>query len=203
MKKLTQVLPLQVTVVVASVLTLQPSYSFEALQGRSQNQQHIAADNLQKAEAHNNRGVELAAQGRVGEAIAAFNRAIKIYPQYENAHNNLGLALGSQNLFSQAADAFKHALAINPQNFETYNNLGIALGSQGKFALAIAAFQQAIEIEPDDPTSHQNLGFAFWSGGNKPKAVASLHKAKELYSMQNNTDGINHVDNILQQIEPK
>ena len=190
-------------ILVVAMLTLctQPSYSLEASQQRSQNYQQIATDNLRQAEAHNNKGVELAEQGRVAEAIAAFNRAIKIYPKYEKAHNNLGLALGSQNYFSEAAVQFQQALAINPQNIETHNNLGIALGSQGKLSDAIAAFQQAIEIEPNNPTSHQNLGVAFWSGGKKPEAVTSLQKARKLYSVQNNTDGIRHIEQILQQIK--
>ena len=190
-------------ILVVAMLTLctQPSYSLEASQQRSQNHQEIATDNLRQAEAHNNKGVELAEQGRVAEAIAAFNRAIKIYPKYEKAHNNLGLALGSQNYFSEAAVQFQQALAINPQNIETHNNLGIALGSQGKLSDAIAAFQQAIEIEPNNPTSHQNLGVAFWSEGKKPEAVTSLQKARKLYSVQNNTDGIRHIEQILQQIK--
>lgn len=192
---------LQATVVVASILTLytQPSYSLEAIPRRSQNTQE-AKQNLSIAEAHNNRGVELAELGRLPEAIAAFNQAIKIYPNYENAHNNLGLALGSQKQFPEAVNAFKVALTINPTNIETYNNLGIALGSQGKFSEAIAAFKQAIQIKPDEPTSHQNLGIAFWSQGKTPQAITSLHKAKQLYSSQNNTEGINHIEQILQQL---
>lgn len=205
MMKKTQVLlkKLRCTVIVASLLTLcvQPSYSLEATAWRSPHKQEISTKNLRQAEAHNNRGVELAGQGRYLDAIAAFNQAIEIYPNYENAHNNLGLALGSQKQFSEAADAFKHALSINPVNFETYNNLGIALGSQGKFSEAIAAFKQAIQIKPNDPTSHQNLALAFWSGGKKPEAITSLHKAKQLYSLQNNPEGINHIEEILQQLE--
>ncbi len=194
---------LRVTVVVVSILTLctQPSYWVEASPWQSQNNQEAATGNLREAETHNNKGVELAEQGRLPEAIAAFNRAIAIYPSYENAHNNLGLALGSQQQFSEAAAAFRHALTINPNNFETYNNLGIALGSQGKFLEAVAAFKQAIQIKPDDPTSHQNLGVAFWSQGKLPQAVTSLQKARDLYSVQNNTDGISHVEQIIQQLK--
>ncbi|PIG92949.1 tetratricopeptide repeat protein [Gloeocapsopsis sp. IPPAS B-1203] len=154
----------------------------------------------QQAEVHNNQGVELAEQGRLAEAIAAFNRAISIYPEYENAHNNLGLALGNQNKFAEAIAAFNRAIEINPQNFETYNNLGIALGSQGKFAEAIAAFNRAIQINPSDPVSRQNLGVAFWSQGKVSQAVASLQKARELYAMQNNSAGMEEVGVILNQI---
>ncbi|AFY88086.1 MAG: Photosystem I assembly protein Ycf3 [Chroococcidiopsis cubana SAG 39.79] len=178
------------------MLGMQPSYAIETLPRQIKPQ-----ENLQVAATHNNRGVELAEQGKFSEAIAAFNQAIEIYPQYENAHNNLGLAFGNQQQYIQAENAFKHALAINPRNFETYNNLGIALGSQGKFAEAIAAFRQAIQLKPNDPTSYQNLGVAFWSQGNLPEAQASLHKAKDLYSTQNNSTGISYVEQILQQME--
>ena len=156
---------------------------------------------LREAEAYNNEGVELAAQGNFRDAIAAFNQAIKIYPTYENAHNNLGLALGSQDQFLEAAVAFNRALKINPKNFETYNNLGIALGHQGKFAEAVAAFNRAIQINPSDPTSHQNLAVAFWSQGKLPEAVTLMQKARKLFSSQNNIEGVHQVEQILQQIQ--
>lgn len=159
-----------------------------------------AAINARSAEAYNNQGVELAAQGKLPEAIAAFKQAIEINPQYENAHNNLGLALGTQQNYPEAAAAFNQALTINPSNFETYNNLGIALGSQGKFTEAVAAFHRAIEINPADPTSHQNLGVAFWNQGKVPEAVTALQTARELFSTQRNREGTQQVEAILREI---
>lgn len=193
---------LWLTLITTSVLTLGilPSYSLEATLVQLENQESSTMK-LRQAEAHNNRGVELAEEGRLAQAIAAFKQAINIYPSYENAHNNLGLALGSQNKFSEAAAAFNQALAINPSNVETYNNLGIALGSQGKFPQAVAAFNQAIQIKPDEPTSYQNLGVAFWSQGRLPEAVTSLQKAKELYLAQKNTEGVEHIEEILEQLK--
>lgn len=187
-----------VTAGLTSVLLTQPSLA-QTVPPASTDLQ-FSRENLQQAEVHNNQGVELAEQGRLSEAIAAFNRAISIYPQYENAHNNLGLALGTQNKFAEAIAAFNRAIQLNPRNFETYNNLGIALGSQGKFTEAIAAFNRAIQINPNDPVSRQNLGVAFWSQGNVSQAVASLQKARELYAMQNNPTGVQEVGDILNQI---
>lgn len=190
---------LQVTVGSLLLLTVltQPSLSLET----SPSVLEKNTQPLREAETFNNLGVELAEQGQFVQAIAAFNRAIEIYPTYENAHNNLGLALGSQQKFLEATAAFNRALQINPKNFETYNNLGIALGSQGKLPEAVAAFSRAIQINPDDPTSHQNLGVAFWSQGKLPEAVASLQKARELYSAQNNSEAVRHVEQILQQMQ--
>lgn len=193
---------LQVTVGTLCILTLlaQPSLSLQSSPLSGKNAQPVQLK-LQEAEAYNNRGVEFAQQGKFTQAITEFNRAIEIYPAYENAHNNLGLALGSQDKFPEAAAAFSRALQINPKNFETYNNLGIALGSQGKFPEAVAVFNRAIQINPKDPTSHQNLGIAFWSQGKLPEAVASLQQARELYSVENNTEGVRYIDQVLQQVQ--
>lgn len=194
---------LGITVGTLCILTFlaQPSLSLEISPSVLGENSKPTAVNLRQAEAYNNRGVELVEQGKVPEAIAAFNQALKIYPTYEHAYNNLGLALGSQDKFAEAAAAFNQALEINPRNFETYNNLGIALGSQGKLSEAVAAFNQAVQINPNDPTSRQNLGFALWSQGKLPEAVAALQKARELYSAQNDTEGIQQVEQILQQIK--
>lgn len=191
---------LSVTVGLVTLLA-QPSLALETPSILARQQPSLSS--LGQAQSYNNRGVELAEQGKITQAIAAFNQAIKLHPTFENAHNNLGLALGSQNKFSEAAAAFKRALQINPKNFETYNNLGIALGSQGKFLEAVAIFNQAIQINPADPTSRQNLGIAFWSQGKLPEAVASLQKARELYLIQNNAGGVKHVDQVLQQIKAR
>lgn len=194
---------LGVTVGLVSIVTVwaQPSVSVEAMPTLTRKNLQPSPTGLREAEAQNNRGVEQAEKGNFEDAIAAFNRAIKIYPTYELAHNNLGLALGSQDKFSEASAAFTRALEINPINFETYNNLGIALGSQGKFLEAVTAFNRAIQINPQDPTSHQNLAVAFWNQGKLPEAVASMQKARKLYSAQNNTEGVNQVEQILQQIQ--
>ena len=45
------------------------------------------------AEAHNDRGVILAANGLLAEALPCFERAVAINPRYSEARNNLGRGL--------------------------------------------------------------------------------------------------------------
>ena len=201
MKKAHVLTGLRVTVGLTSILIWAQPISVEAMPSVTRKNLQPPIVKLREAEAYNNRGVDLAEQGKFKDAIAAFNRAIKIHPTYENAHNNLGLAFGSQDKFEDAVAAFNRALEINPKNFETYNNLGIALGSQGKFEDAVAAFNRAIQINPDDPTSHQNLAVAFWSQGKLPEAVAFMQKARELFYLQKDSEGVNQAEQILQQIQ--
>lgn len=201
MKKAHVLTGFRVIVGLTSILLWAVPISVEAMPSVMRKNLQPPIVKLREAEAYNNRGVELAEQGKFKDAITAFNRAIKIHPTYENAHNNLGLAFGSQDNFLEAVAAFNRALEINPKNFETYNNLGIALGSQGKFEAAVAAFNRAIKINPEDPTSHQNLAVAFWSQGKSVEAVAFMQKARELFYLQKDSEGVNQAEQVLQQIQ--
>ena len=42
------------------------------------------------AEAHNNLGTILQAQGQIAEALACYQRALQLKPDFAEAHNNLG-----------------------------------------------------------------------------------------------------------------
>ncbi len=189
--------------IVSTAILAQPSFAYEPMPVAVKQISQPGDKKIQQAQVYNDRGVTLAEQGKFKSAIAAFNQAIAIYPTFENAHNNLGLALSSQNQFAEAVAAFKHALAINPQNEETYNNLGIALGSQGNFIEAITVFNIAVQINPNEPVSHQNLGVAFWSQGKVPEAIASLQRAKKLYAAQNQPEGVQQVEMIIQQMRSR
>ncbi len=188
---------------IISATSSQPLLAYELIPKSTAQNSQAGSKKIQEAQVYNDRGVTLAEQGKFKSAIAAFNQAIALYPTFENAHNNLGLALSSQNQFAEAVAAFKQALAINPQNLETYNNLGVALGSQGNFNEAITVFNQAVQINPNEPTSHQNLGVAFWSQGKLPEAIASLQRAKKLYASQNRTEGVQQVEQIIQQVRSR
>jgi tetratricopeptide (TPR) repeat protein len=70
--------------------------------------------------AYNNLGIALRTQGKTGEAIAEFRKAIELDPQDATAHNNLGMALLSMVLQGQgnADEAIKQlgiSIALDPQ----------------------------------------------------------------------------------------
>jgi len=53
--------------------------------------------------AHNNLGLVLAGQGRVSEAIAHYNEAVRIKPRFVEAHNNLANVLANQGRETQGS----------------------------------------------------------------------------------------------------
>ena len=81
---------------------------------------------------HYNLGNALRKQGKLAEAIASFQQALRLKPDLAEAGNNLGLALQDQGKLGEAITAYQQAVRLKPDYAEAYNNLGNALKEQGK-----------------------------------------------------------------------
>lgn len=181
------------------IVTAMPSVSRATLPPVTQS--NSPAD-LEQAEAYNNQGYDLASQGKFTEAVAAFERAIALYPGYDTAYNNLGIVYAQLGNFSEAVSAFEQAIALNSRNVEYYNNLGSALGSLGRIAEATNVFRAAIARYPNEPDSHFNLAIAFLNQNQISEAISSLKTARDLYQIRNNFQAVQQINRILQDLEP-
>ena len=94
-------------------------------------------------------GIALADQGKLEEAIEAYNKALAIKPDYIEAYNNIGVAFKDQGKLEEAIEAYNKTLAIKPDYAEAYNNMGNALQEQGKLEEAIEAYKKALVVKPD------------------------------------------------------
>ena len=65
-------------------------------------------------------GSVLKEQGKLEEAIEAYNKALAIKPDYAEAYNNMGIALKEQGKLEEAIEAYNKALAIKPDYAEAY-----------------------------------------------------------------------------------
>jgi tetratricopeptide (TPR) repeat protein len=61
--------------------------------------------------------------GKLDEAIAAYNKAIALKPDYAEAHYNMGNALKDQGKMDEAIEAFNTTLSIKSDYAEAYHNL--------------------------------------------------------------------------------
>ena len=82
--------------------------------------------------ARNNLGLALASTGRTPDAIAQYEAALRLKPDFAEAHNNLGLALASTGRTPDAIAQYEAALRLKPDFAEAHNNLGLALASTGR-----------------------------------------------------------------------
>src|SRR5207302_898025 len=64
--------------------------------------------------AHSNRGNALRALGRLEDAVAAFDRALQLAPDFEAALDNRGRTLRDLKRFDEAARSFARLVAVAP-----------------------------------------------------------------------------------------
>ncbi len=97
-----------------------------------------------KLGAYINLGSLLKGQKDVMGAIACFEQAVAIAPDFAVAHYNLGVAHRARGYLEPAIAAYTQAIKLNPAYAEAYQNLGVVLFKLGKLPESLESFQRAI-----------------------------------------------------------
>jgi Tfp pilus assembly protein PilF len=139
-----------------------------------------ARDNPASAMVRNNLGVIYAGQGRLPEAAAEFEAALRLDPGYADAERNLGLALARAGRSAEAVAHYEAALRIQPDLAEAHDDLGNALLSLGRPAEAIPHFAAALARVPADAEAECNLGIALGRLGRVGEALPHYERAVQL-----------------------
>ena len=122
-------------------------------------------------------GIALAVAGRLPEAIAHYEQALRTRPDYPEARNSLGVALRDSARLPEAIGQFEEALRLQPNYAEAHSNLGTVLRRTGRTPEAILHYEQALRLKPDFTDAHYNLGNALQSLGRHAEAIASYKQA--------------------------
>ena len=141
---------------------------------------HALACTSKNYVAHNQLGLVLAEGGQFDKAVAQYQKALEINPDYAETHNNLGVAMASRGQINSAIARYQMALKISPDYVEAHNNLGVALAGRGEVDSAIAQYEQALKVKPDYARAHNNLGNALTGRGNADSAIAHYRMALEI-----------------------
>jgi protein O-mannosyl-transferase len=134
--------------------------------------------------AHNNLGFKLSTMpGRMDDAIAEYEEALRIKPDYALAHTNLGTALdGIPGRGAEAITHYREAVRLWPDHGEAHYNLGNALmKTPGGLSEAITEYKEAVGLRPDHGEAHYNLGNALiLTPGRSSEAIAEYEEAVRL-----------------------
>jgi tetratricopeptide (TPR) repeat protein len=128
----------------------------------------------------NNLGTILLQKGQVDQAIAYFQRALEIQPDYLMAHLNLGSAFSQKGEVDKAITQFQKVLEIQPGDAKAHSNLGMVLLQKGRVDEAMVHLQKALEIEPNFAEAQNNLGWGLFQVGQLDKAIRHLQRALEI-----------------------
>jgi len=97
-------------------------------------------------------------QQKYDEAIACYEKAIKLEPRAAAAYNMMGMAyrfkynqLGVPEFRQKEMAAFQKAVETDPKNWVAMINLATDYYADGEKGKAAALFKKALELKPDHP----------------------------------------------------
>ena len=128
-----------------------------------------------QARVHNVLGQAHIRLGKVDDALASYDRAIALQPDFADAYGNRANILGVLGHSTEALADLDRALALRPDSFEDWTNRGAALQDLDRFEEALASFDRAIALRPDSPPGHYNRGNVLRDLGQVADARASCN----------------------------
>jgi tetratricopeptide (TPR) repeat protein len=133
--------------------------------------------------------------GRIGDAVAQYQLALSLRPDFADAHNNLGVALAAQGRIDDAVAHYERALVLKPDCADAHGNLGAVLAAKGRIADAVIHCERALLLNPGHVGIHYNLAVALAAQGRIADATA--HYRRALVLKPDYADAHNNLGNCL------
>ncbi|MCT7966127.1 CHAT domain-containing tetratricopeptide repeat protein [Laspinema sp. D1] len=130
-----------------------------------------------EAEVWYQRGKEQYDRGNFTEALASYNEAIRLKPDYPDAYNGTGAAEYNLGQYKDAIASFNEAIRLKPDFSDAYSNRGIAQANLRQYEDAIASFNEAIRVQLDNPYAYNGRGLEQYNLGQYKDAIASFNEA--------------------------
>lgn len=151
--------------------------------------------------AHNRRGEIYAEQGasltnsgdeqKAAEvdamAMAEFETAVGLNPDYWKAIHNRGVSYALEAKFAEAIEDFTRTLELKPKYASAWFNRGELYFELGKYTDALTDYSQAIRLKPDDHDAYVRRGHAGFQLRRYREALADYSRAFELNSTSADT----------------
>ena len=113
-------------------------------------------------------------------AIADYDQAIRLQPDFAIAYNGRGLAYATTGDRARAIADFDHAIRLQPDLAAAYFNRGTVYDAKGDHDRAITDFDHAIRLKPDEAEVYANRGNTYRVKGDYARAIADFGQAIRL-----------------------
>lgn len=124
-------------------------------------------------------GEELFGQGRTGDAMKAFEKALAIDGNYVPAHNNMGVVYWQMGNRQKALEHLQKALALNPFDSDTVYNLGEIFIRQGATDKARGIYDAFLRQNPGDARIKAVLERLGADHGGEDKKIKNIATASQ------------------------
>ena len=119
-------------------------------------------------------------QGRPDAAIADYDVALKLNPEFAAAFHDRASAHGEMGQLDQAIQDYDQAIRIEPTLASAFQNRGAAYFTKGDYERALQDFDQAIRLSPDDATTWSSRCFAKALQGRATQALPDCEQSLKL-----------------------
>ncbi len=133
-----------------------------------------------EAEFFLNQGIEQGNAGDFHTALASFNRAIEIQPNYHLAWNNKGSALNDLRRHEESLNCYNRAIEIQPNYHVAWNGKGVTLNDLGRYEEAIDCYNHALDIQPNFDYGWNNKGNALYGLSRYEEAIDCYNRALDI-----------------------
>ena len=149
------------------------------------------------------RGMARFKEDKYKGAVADFDEAISIRPNYTAAYIGRGNAKIGLGQHEEAIDDFDQALQLRPDDPNVYYNRGFAKFMLGRYQGAIVDFDQVIRLRPHYAYAFYIRGEAKSRIGLYEEAIADWQASLELAIETDNRDLISDIEQRIQEFERK
>lgn len=125
-------------------------------------------------------GMLLDYPGRTAEARAAFDLALRDYPQRPEAEQGMAEFLAHERRDQEAAAHFARAASLGDQDAGMYLEYGHVLAIADRTADAIAALRKALTLSPSLDAAHHELAILLVKTGDFREALEQFHAVRRL-----------------------
>lgn len=129
---------------------------------------------------HHNHGALLLREKQHEQALAHFNAALELWPQYADAHWSKARTLVEMRRYADAITHYQYAISCNPKLILAYIGLSHLLSEQGEVERAIGILQNGAKVNPDNAMIFNNLGAALAKAGRIQEAAGALERSLQL-----------------------
>ncbi len=138
--------------------------------------------------------------GRYEEALAAYEQAIRLDPNYAFAHWGKGNVLRDLKRYEEALAACDRAILLGANHASVYYNKGNALSYLKRYDEALAAYEHALRLDPNNALAYNNKGNTLRNLKRYDEALAAYERAIQLDP--NNALAYNNKGNALHDLIP-
>ncbi|MCY7376442.1 MAG: tetratricopeptide repeat protein [Pyrinomonadaceae bacterium] len=145
--------------------------TFASLNTENLKNKRAAAQNLYS------QGLGILSRDDFGKAVAYFEKAVEIDPNYAESWYQAGFCYGMLGRHADALKASRQAAKLRPEWAETFVNIGASSFALGQYKDAADAYRQATKLDADNGDAQYALGLSLGKLGRTDEELLAYKRA--------------------------